>query len=159
MGNGVNIDLLLQIFFAAEGLALWKVPVPSAKTIIDVVGFDKVCETILNGEGAATERSQRVNQFSNTEKSYGWWHGLAKKFCSFYPLIIFTFIVLVTSVFFNMTGRWYRIVLTVAAALYFLTKTGVIFWTQHVASKYDHLCKEFLPVELKPESQKVTPVK
>lgn len=156
MGNGISLEQLMQIFFAAEGLALWKVPAPAANTITDVA-INEVCEKILSGGGTPTERSKRATSFASLATTYSRLHKISSFFCSFYPLIIFIVVLIFVSLLCDINNDFSRIWITGFVGCYFAIKLIIVLATKWTAHRYDAKCKEIAPVSMK-ESQKVTRV-
>ena len=156
MGNGIGIEQLMQIFFAAEGLALWKVPTPVANSVTDVT-INAICEEILSGDGTPAERSKRANSFASLAKAYSNLHKISSFFCSFYPLIISIVALIVVSLSCDIFNDFSRIWITAFVGCYFAIKLTIVSATKWAAYRYDTKCKEIAPVSMK-ESQKVTPV-
>ena len=153
MDNGLELELLMQLFFALEGLSLWKVAAPTARSITDFSTDDEICEKILAGGGTASERGKRCNQFLKASCSYRRWRRAASLVCSFAPLTFFAVIVMLLSLFWDVRKGWCLLSLNAAAPLYIMAKSIVVWATRHYARLYDEALKDLTPVQdsIKPD--------
>lgn len=153
MDNGLELELLMQLFFALEGLSLWKVAAPTARSITDFSTDDEICEKILAGGGTASERGKRCNRFLEASRSYRRWRWAASLVCSFAPLTFFAVIVMLLSLFWDVKKGWCLLGLNVVAPLYFMAKSVIVLVTGYYARRYDAALKNLTPVQdsIKPD--------
>lgn len=153
MDNGLELELLMQLFFALEGLSLWKVAAPTARSITDFSTDDEICEKILAGGGTASERGKRCNRFLEASRSYRRWRRAASLVCSFAPLTFFAVIVMLLSLFYDVKKGWCLLGLNAAAPLYFVVKSVIVLVTGYYARRYDAALKNLTPVQdsIKPD--------
>lgn len=145
MNKGIEFEHLIQIFFAIEGLALWKVPTPSVKAVIEK-DFNSVLDKIIACKNGTTkEKLENATALSRTKSMYDKLHYVAGIFCSFYPLIILTLILFAVSLIWNISGKnsW----VTTAASVYLFLKLSIVATTQYFANKFDRQFNAFVPVE------------
>lgn len=153
MNNGLELELLMQLFFALEGLSLWKVAAPVARSVTDFSTDDEICEKILAGGGTASERGKRCNQFLKASCSYRKWRRAASLVCSFAPLTFFAVIVMLLSIIYGMKNGWCLLCLNAAAPLYFVAKSIIVWVTAYYARRYDAALIDLTPVQdsIKPD--------
>lgn len=145
MGVGIKFEHLMQIVFVIEGLALWKVPTPSAKAVIEK-DFGLILEKIISDKNSTTEkRIENATALSKTKYWYDRLHCVAGVFCSFYPLIFLTFILFIVSLIWNISDQNFWI--TSVAAGYLLLKLIIVVTTRYFANKFDKQFNVFVPVE------------
>lgn len=147
MADGLELELLMQLFFVLEGLSLWKVATPATRSITDFSTEDEICGKILAGDGTASERGKRCHQFLEASRSYRRWRKAASVVCSFAPLTFFSISVILLSLFCDVKNGRCLFYLNATAALYFVAKAVIVLMTKHYARLYDEALKDLTPVQ------------
>lgn len=147
MANGLELELLMQLFFVLEGLSLWKVATPATRIVTDLSSDNEICDKILANFDNIPEREKHRNQFLKVSRSYKKWRRAASLVCSFAPLTFFAIMVIILSFFFDIKNGGCLLFLNGITVIYFTAKSTIVWGTKYYVGRYDTLLKNITTIQ------------
>ena len=139
MDYQLSLEHLATLFFAVEGLSLWKLPAP------------KVDITPENDQGENTQKNKNSPkmppELAKCKKEYEWWYCVCKHFCSYYPLVWFSIIAIAFYWLSEVMAIYAFSVLPILVEGYIVMKLFWVIMTHMYAKKYESVYRKCAKVD------------
>ena len=158
MRNGLNFELLMQLFFALECLSIWKVPRPQVKVSDFKAKESEMLDNMVKRSQHWDEMKQCA-RFQRASRLYRCLRFITKCLCSFAPMVAFSVAVIVLALFCDPVSGWRIKMLNIFSASYFLFKLVIVLLTIWAAKNYDSVLKDVESVKETTPPEDISSVK